>query len=435
MTTSLRVVLGLLGFSLFGLAVTGQSVYTRLSYLWFLLLVGNWAFSKVALRGVTFRRVPYLRRAQVGQIFEERFDIQNTSRLPRLWLEVVDRAELPGSKGSRVHTLVGGKQGRSYLERTRLVQRGVFMLGPTELAAGDPFGLFPVKQEIEAKHSVMVYPMIMEVHTFPSPPGLLPGGEALRRRTHHVTPNAATIRDYEPGDPMNRIHWASTARRNELMVKEFELDPLAEVWIFLDAEQSVHASLPFTPVTDVEDALFRPLEEIGLAPSTEEYGATIAASLARYYLRRGRAVGLVTGGHSIEVLPPDRGGRQLGKILESLAILRAEGTLPISALVTGQARHLPRGSTVVLVTPSVREDIVLVVDQLIRLGLRPVVVLLVAETFGGAPGTERLVAGLGTLGISLTQVSKDDDIGEALSTAGALVGELSRVPIRTTEQI
>jgi hypothetical protein len=107
--------------------------------------------------------------------------------------------------------------------------------------------------------------------------------------------------------------------------------------------------------------------------------------------------------------------------------------VPISALVTGQARHLPRGSTVVLITPSVREDIVLVVDQLLRLGLRPVVVLLVSETFGGAPGTERLVAGLATLGISLTQVSKDDDIGEALSMAGALGGELSRVPIRTTE--
>ena len=39
-------------------------------------------------------------------------------------------------------------------------------------------------------------------------------GEALRRRTHYVTTNAAGVRDYAPGDSFGRIHWPSTARRN-----------------------------------------------------------------------------------------------------------------------------------------------------------------------------------------------------------------------------
>jgi hypothetical protein len=55
--------------------------------------------------------------------------------------------------------------------------------------------------------------------------GLLSGGEALRRRTHYVTTNASGVRDYAPGDSFSRIHWRSTARRNRLIVKEFELDP------------------------------------------------------------------------------------------------------------------------------------------------------------------------------------------------------------------
>src|SRR5258707_1286157 len=63
--------------------------------------------------------------------------------------------------------------------------------------------------------------------------GRMPGGDALRRRTHYVTANAAGVRDYGPGGSFNRIHWRSTARRDRLIVKEFELDPLSDIWIFL----------------------------------------------------------------------------------------------------------------------------------------------------------------------------------------------------------
>ncbi len=419
MTTSLGVVLGLLGLSLLGLAVTGSPLYSRLSYLWGFLLVGSWLWAALALRGVQVQREARTRRAQVGQIFQERFEIRNSSRLPRLWLEVRDESALPGSRGSRVLTLIGGRQRRSYLARVRLVQRGVFALGPTVLASGDPFGLFPVSRIVPPDAPLLVYPITVEVRTFPNPPGLLPGGEALRRRTHQVTPNAAGVREYAPGDSLNRIHWLSTARRERLMVKEFELDPLAEVWIFVDAAREVQAALPYSPPAMAVDALWRPLTEIVLPPSTEEYAVSIAASLGRYFLRRGRAVGLVSCGQSQSpnVLPPDRGGRQLGKILEALALLRAKGHLPIPALATAQAQHLPRGSTVVLITPSVREEVALSVDLLSRRRLRPVVVLLDAASFGGPPGTEALAAAITALGVPVCQVANGADLGTALSMA------------------
>ena len=94
-------------------------------------------------------------------------------------------------------------------------------------------------------------------------------------------------------------------------------------------------------------SLTQALTQVVLPPSTEEYAVSIAASLGRYFLRHRRAVGLVSYGQPLkkgpDVLPPDRGGRQLGKILEALALLRAEGDLPISALLTARAQHLPRG--------------------------------------------------------------------------------------------
>jgi len=421
MSASLRVVLGLLGLSLLALAVTGSPTYSRLVYLWGFLLAGSWLWSTLALRGVEVRREARTRRAQVGDVFQERFEIQNDSRLPRLWLEVRDQSALPASYGARVLVMLRGRQQRTYRARTRLVQRGVFSLGPTVLASGDPFGLFPVSRTQPADGSLLVYPIMSEVHTFPSPPGLLPGGEALRRRTHQVTPNAAGIREYAPGDALNRIHWLSTARRGRLMAKEFELDPLAEVWILVDAAREVQAAQPHSPPAQAVEALWRPLTEVMLPPSTEEYAVSIAASLGQYFLQRGRAVGLVCCGpsQSLNVLPPDRGGRQLGKILEALALLRAEGDLPISALTTAQAQHLPRGSTVILITPSVQEHVALTVDLLLRRGLRPVVVLLDAASFGGPPGTEALAAAIAILGVPVYRVANGADLGTALSMADA----------------
>jgi uncharacterized protein (DUF58 family) len=418
-TTSLRVVLVLLGLSLLGLMLTGLPIYARLSYLWAFLSAASWAWSKLSLRGVVLERRTRSRRAHVGQVFEERFRVENNGRVPQLWLQIRDRSDLPGSRGSRILTLVGAREHRSYRVRTRLVQRGIFSLGPTEIVSGDLFGLFPVSRRVPSEGSLLVYPMMVEIQTFPSPPGLLPGGEALRRRTHQVTPNAAGVREYVPGDSLNRIHWLSTARRDELIVKEFELDPMAQIWIFLDAEAGAQAEEPYSPPSEAVEATWSPWKEIQLPPSTEEYGVSIAASLARHFIRRDRAVGLVSyqhrSGGAPEVLPPDRGGRQFGKILEALAPLEADGSLSISALVTAHAQHIPRGSTVIIITPSVHREVALAADMLAQRGLRPVVVLLDAATFGGSEGTTKLADAVAALRVPVCVVGKGEDLVTALS--------------------
>jgi uncharacterized protein (DUF58 family) len=266
MNTSQRVVISLLVISILAGVITGSTFYYRLSYLWAFLLVGSWGYSRLALQGLEVRRSPRTLRSQVGQIFEERFEVYNPGRLPRLWIEVRDESPLPGARGSQVLSFIGGGETRSYLVRTRLMERGVFPLGPTVYASGDPFGLFPVASRLPGEDSLLVYPMMVDVRSIPSPSGWLSGGEALRRRTHQITANASGVREYEPGDPMNRIHWLSTARRDRMMVKEFELDPLSEVWIFVDAARFTQAALPFDiPHLDARD-MWRPSVKIPLRP-------------------------------------------------------------------------------------------------------------------------------------------------------------------------
>jgi uncharacterized protein (DUF58 family) len=424
MTFGLRVVLILLLLSLFAGAITGSGLYFRLSYLWGGVLVLSYAMSRLALRGVKMKRTARFLRSQVGQIFEERYEVINSGRMPRLWIEVRDRSHLPGSRGSHVLTTVGGRESRTYLARTRLSQRGVFPLGPTTLGAGDLFGLFPTSRTVASQDSLLVYPMVVDVQSFPNPPGLLPGGEALRRRTAQITSNAAGVREYQPGDPLNRIHWVSTARRNRLMVKEFELDPLAEVWIFVDTSRSVHASRPqVTPEFDPQD-VWRKKYQFKLPPSTLEYGVTIAASLARYYIQRGRAVGVIYSSQSLRVLPSDRGGRQLGKILEMLALVQADGNLPLQSVVEVQARHLPRGSTVVMITPSAADVVAQTADLLMRRGLRPVVALLDSTSFGGNFSSERVATSLRLLRVPFCEIRDGDDLTQALSNTVSSVQKI-----------
>ena len=411
-----RIVLWLLlGVSVIALAVTGSEIYSRLMYLWLVLIGSTWLWSRLSLSGVKIFRKPRLRRAHIGQIFEERFEIHNTGRFPKLWMEVRDNSNLPGTRGSHVITLIGGRQRRSYLARSRLMQRGIFNLGPTVLASGDPFGFFPVEKQLPVEETLLVYPMMVEIQAFPNPPGVMTGGESLQRRTHYVTPNAAGVRDYLPGDSLNRIHWKTTVRRDKLMVKEFELDPQADIWIFVDGETLVHHSLPYTPA-DLSKNVFlqQQFEEISLPPASEEYTATVAASLARFYLRKRRAVGMVTSSKTAEFLPPDRGGRQLGKILEILALLRADGDLPVSGMIDAQTRHITRGSTLLIVTPTVRQQLTLSLDFVARRGLRPIVVLLDSETFGGAPGSRLLFEKIKAMKVPVRIVANGDRIDEAL---------------------
>ena len=56
-------------------------------------------------------------------------------------------------------------------------------------------------------------------------------------QTTHPTPQAAGVREYSPGDPLSRVHWPTTVRRDKLMVKEFDEDSQSSVWLLLDAQK------------------------------------------------------------------------------------------------------------------------------------------------------------------------------------------------------
>ncbi|MDP2995449.1 MAG: DUF58 domain-containing protein, partial [Anaerolineales bacterium] len=232
-TLALRWLLaGIILFGLAGWAVTGLLLYARMAYLGLLLVVGAGIWAVFSMRGIRLNRRARILRASMGEVFEEHFEVRNAAWPACLWLEIINQSNLPMAGGSRLLTGIGPHQRRFYTARTLLYRRGAFLLGPTSMASGDPFGLFTIRKQVLARDTLVVLPMTVPITNFPPSPGLLPGGRAIRQRTSDVTPHAAGVREYVPGDPMKRIHWPSTAHRGRFMVKEFEQDPQADIWLF-----------------------------------------------------------------------------------------------------------------------------------------------------------------------------------------------------------
>ncbi len=115
------------------------------------------------------------------------------------------------------------------------------------------------------------------------------------------------------------------------------------------------------------------------------------------------------------MLPAERGGRQLSKILETLALLEADGRLSIESLIQTEIQALPRGSTVVLITPSTGDGVPMTAEFLMRRGMRPVAVLLDAASFGGFSGSDRVENDLKTMGIPVCRIANGDDLSSRLS--------------------
>jgi len=401
---------------LWGIVVSGATIYSRLLYLGILLSVGGWCWTFLLGRSLKFHRSARLQRASVGDIFDERFDIVNGSRFFAPWIEVANDSPLPFASGSRLLTLVNGRQKRNYLARTCLTRRGAFPLGPTRVSTGDPFGLFRWSRDILAEQTLVILPMIFEIKSFVFPPGLLPGGQVIRRKSSDVTPHASGVREYTHGDAMKRIHWPTSIRRNQLMVKEFEQDPQAEVWLFLDSQRNVHVQKPHAQdEIPVDTMLFGRRPKFPLPPSTLEYSISVSASLAHYFLIQRRAVGYVSAGQAFTIHPAERSDRQEAKILETLAFVEADGELSIAALVAAQASQLPQGSSAILVTPSLRADLIVAVEDLQRRYLRPLVVLLDAYSFGGKSGSDKLARSLRERRVPVCVVSCNADLTQALS--------------------
>ena len=403
--------------------VSGRTFLFSLAYALGAVLAGAFIWSWTSVNWLAISRTTDARRAQVGQALNETFLVKNTGLIPKLWLEIRDHSDLPNHDASHVVPTLFPRRFYRWETHTICTRRGQFTLGPMTIVSGDPFGLYQFPRRIEESSHIIVYPPTVPIHRFATPLGTLSGGEAVRRRAHFVTTNAAGIREYQPGDSFNRIHWRSTARRDRLLVKEFELDPLADVWIFLDLSQ---ASLVERPQARSNGSPYCALPP-SLPPSTEEYGITVAASLANYFISHGRALGFATYAPHREIAQPDRGPRQITRILEMLAVARSTTDITLDQLLSLEAVYLGRGTTAIVVTAAQDESWITEVYTLTRRGIQVVCVLIDPRSFGALQTDSSSLRQMAeTAGALVYTIQQDDDLTAALSYRSGLKAQMSR---------
>jgi uncharacterized protein (DUF58 family) len=424
LTRQLMKPLGILALSALSFLAaqgTGIRLFFHMFYLLLALLVLSYLWAWSNLRGLRVQRETFTHRTQVGEQARERITIRNIWPLPKLWVELQDHSDMP-QHGSGFVTYLPANDRRRWVARTECTMRGKYTLGPATLISGDPFGIFRLESQVEGTSEVLVYPQTTPLPGFTLPSAELPGGQDVKSRAYHVTPNVATIREYQPGDSFNRIHWRSTARSGQLMVKEFELDPTAEVYIALDMQERIQQQL----VPERAPQHGRNQREARMPESTEEYGVLAAASIARHLLEQNRTVGLISWGQHREVIPAERESRQLFKILEALAVLRAHGTQPLAEVLAAESVRFGRNCTLVVITASLDERWVVSLQHLLYRGVRAVVVLVDPQSFGGWRDTLTIQARLAELRVPAYIFQQGQSLSDALQRPALVVPQLAK---------
>jgi uncharacterized protein (DUF58 family) len=391
--------------------ISGRAFYYKVSYGFGALLAVSLVYSWLSVNWLQLRRQTFVRRTQVGQYFEETFWVTNRSIIPKLWLEVHDHSTLPDHRGSQVVPMLNYDRAYRWDVQTLCTRRGQFTLGPITITSGDPFGLYQFPRHIATTSTVIVYPQTFPIYDFATPIGALSGGQAVRRLSFEVTPHAAGVREYAPGDSFKRIHWRTSAKRSKLYVKEFEIDPLGDVWIFLDLSQDSLVERPSMHGPAPTSGLIR------LPPSTEEYGIAAAASLAQYFIEKSRTVGFLCYTPYRRYIAPDRGDRQLTDILEVLATARSKTDMSLRQMLALESQYIPRGSTVILVTAALDSDWIAEAHVQARRGIMVLVVLLDPTSFGATTEVrfEEIKQQTEMAGVYVYPLRQGDDITQALS--------------------
>ena len=387
-----QVLLLILGLAFFAIT-SGWKVLYILTYVLLFLLVLSWFWARYSLRRLVFQRTLVSGRVQVGEVFDERLMLGNNSVLPKLWVQIVDGSTLPGHRAGYIASM-GGHKRAAWRARCTCRERGQFQLGPVSAFSGDPFGLFRRRIFLTTPREILVLPRVYPLTQFALLNGGLPGRGRSSHRALQTTTNVTSVREYLAGDAFSRVHWRSSARHNKLMVKEFDLDPAVDVWIFLDLHETVQAGKG--------------------EQSTEEYGVTIAATIANYLLRHDLSVGMIVNGERREVLSLDRGDRQIERVLELLAVARAGDGPSLCESFVLDAFRFSRNAVALVITPSNSRDWHEGVQHLQRRGVQVSVIGIEAASFEGRSPDQDNLALLEDTGISVMRVRCKDSLVQVL---------------------
>ena len=315
-------------------------------------------------------------------------ELQPTGNVMPAAITLVERV---GRLGEQRHPL--RRHGRRWSVRYTLerLPRGRYTFADVRAELTDAFALERAVVELPAPGALLVYPRLVRLQRLFSETGARShdGRRLLLRRSTGF--ELHSVREYEQGESLRRVHWPSTARRAQLMVKELEDAPRDEIAVLLDADARSVVGESF----DIQ--------------------VRAAGSLLEAFVRRGRRAVLVIDAERREVQRVHAPTSDWRRALELLAAAEPTGATPASRLLAEDDGPIARALDLTVVTA--RLDPALVDRLLQRAATRRKVsiVHVDAASFNGAPRrAEPAPLRLQASGVPVAVVRAGDDLASRL---------------------
>lgn len=340
--------------------------------------------------------------ATEGDRVSLRVEARRASRVPAGSLVVRGALDRIGAYECRLKG--HGRAASSELDLGRL-PRGRFAIEDARLVIGDHLGLGSISLSADpGGAAVVVHPRLVELQTLFSDAGRLGGAgrRLLLRRPAGF--DFHSVREYTQGESLRRVHWPTTARRGQLMVKELEDTPRDAVAVLLDCDPAGASGRP--------------------PQSSFDAAVRAAGSVLKAHVRRGKKTTLVTTGASGVVVQVSSLAEDFESALGVLAAAEPDARWKLGRWLVHEQTRTARAGEIVVVTASLEPA---TVDALLGIATRRVlaVVWIDAPSYAGRPmrapsGPLRLAG----LGIPVAVVRHGDDLAAALDAprAEALVG-------------
>jgi uncharacterized protein (DUF58 family) len=124
--------------------------------------------------------------------------------------------------------------------------RGVFPLGPMEIVVSDPFGLASNSRRVAGNTTLTVYPHIDTIAPMAGTAGADPTGSSGHPSALSLSGDEFyALREYQLGDDLRKVHWPSTARLDDIMIRQDELPWEGRATVLVDLRRPVHAAGSF----------------------------------------------------------------------------------------------------------------------------------------------------------------------------------------------
>lgn len=262
-----------------------------------------------------------------GESLTVKISLRRKSFFPLFFLIVEDQVEdtlkIP-SQHERIKKLLfpGMRKEFSLVYKLDELPRGEHFFHAINLKTGDPLGLVEKEAEVVIQHKIVVYPTYKELIYRPFANQFDQGKTASRERVQRDASMVTGVREYQPGDRFSWINWKATAKRNDIMTKEFEQQQSHDVYVVMDCLPDRH------------------FETI----------VSFTASLVRSILKKGAQTGLLTNSKERAAFPFRGGEGHLHQLFYHLAKIQAKCSMPLDRTLEAEKIFTQQNITLMIVT-------------------------------------------------------------------------------------